>query len=69
MGGQTKSERRERYKGEKKGFPLLSKIYGAIGKVDPRIESYAWVPKSWSLVKLYEVENFLTLNIFSLKAM
>ena len=38
-------------------------------KVDPRIASYAWVPKSWSFVKLHEVGNFLTLNIFSLKAM
>ena len=38
-------------------------------KVDPRITSYAWVLKSWSIVKLYEVGNFPTLNIFSLKAM
>ena len=42
---------------------------GAKGKVGPRIESYAWVPKSWSFVKLHEVGNFPTLNIFSLKAM
>ena len=30
------------------------------GKVDPPIESYAWVPKSWSFVKLHEIENFPT---------
>ena len=38
-------------------------------KVDPRIASYAWVPKSWSFVKLHKVGNFPTLNIFSLKVM
>ena len=37
-------------------------------KVDPRNEGYAWVQKSWSFVKLYEVENFPTLIISSLKA-
>ena len=31
----------------------------ARGKVGPRIESYAWVPKSWSFVKLHGVGNFL----------
>ena len=40
----------------------------ARGKVGPRIESYAWVPKSWSFFKLHEVGNFLTWIIFSLKA-
>ena len=29
-------------------------------KVDPRSASYAWVLKSWSFVKLHEVENFPT---------
>ena len=38
-------------------------------KVDPRIASYMWVPKSWSFVKLHEVGNFPTWNIFSLKVM
>ena len=38
-------------------------------KVDPHITSYVWVPKSWSFVKLQEIGNFPTLNIFSLKAM
>ena len=38
-------------------------------KVDPRIVGYAWVPISWSFVKLHEVGNFPTLTIFSLKAM
>ena len=42
---------------------------GTRGKVGPCIESYAWVPKSWSFVKLHEVGNFPTLNIFSLKVM
>ena len=40
---------------------------GARGKVCPCNEGYAWVPKSWSFVKLHEVGNFPTLNIFSLK--
>ena len=42
---------------------------GAEGKVDLRDESYAWTPKSWSFVKLYEVGNFSTCVISSLKAM
>ena len=29
-------------------------------KVDPRIAGFAWVPKSWSFVKLREVGNFPT---------
>ena len=47
----------------------LSVFVRARRKVDPRIASYAWVPKSWSFIKLHEVKNFLTLNIFILKAM
>ena len=39
----------------------------AKGKVDPRIENYEWVPKSWSFVKLHEVGNFPTCVISSLK--
>ena len=46
-----------------------SVFVGARRKVDPRIVSYAWVPKSWSFIKLHEVESFPTWNIFSLKAM
>ena len=37
-------------------------------KVGPRIESYVWVQKSWSFVKLHEVGNFPTWVISSLKA-
>ena len=55
---------------------LLFKIYGnwtigfhlSKGKVDLRIASYAWAPKSWSFVKLHEVGNFPTCVISSLKA-
>ena len=39
----------------------------AKGKVSPYIESYAWVSKSWSFVKLHEVENFPTWVLSSLK--
>ena len=38
-------------------------------KVDPRIATYAWVPKSGSFVKLQEGGNFPTWNIFNLKVM
>ena len=41
---------------------------GAEGKVDPRNEGYAWIPKSWSFIKLYEVGNFPTCVNSSLKA-
>ena len=41
---------------------------GAKDKVDPRIASYTWVPKSWSFVKFHKVENFPTLVISNLKA-
>ena len=46
-----------------------SVFVGARRLVDPRIASYVWVPKSLSFVKLHEVGNFPTLNIFSLKSM
>ena len=42
---------------------------GTEGKVDLRDESYAWTPKSWSIVKLHEVGNFRICVISSLKAM
>ena len=40
---------------------------GTEEKVDLRDESYAWVPKSWSFVKLHEAGNFPTCVISSLK--
>ena len=42
-------------------------LVGTEGKVDLHDESYAWTPKSWSFVKLHEVENFPTCVISSLK--
>ena len=39
----------------------------AEGKVDLRDKSYAWTPKFWSFVKLYEVGNFPTCVISNLK--
>ena len=44
-----------------------SKLDGLRVKVDSRNESYAWVLKSKSFVKLQEVGNFPTLIISSLK--
>ena len=38
------------------------------GKVDLHSERYVWVSKSWSFVKLHEIENFPTCVISSLKA-
>ena len=46
--------------------PLV--FVGEKGKVGSHIKSYAWVPKSWSFVKLQEVGNFPTWIISSLKA-
>ena len=50
-------------------FPAFhqSKFDGTRRNVDPRNTGYAWVPKSWSFVKLREVGNFPTWIIFSLK--
>ena len=57
--------------GERKreDFPTFrrSNLDGPRIKVGPRNESYAWVPKSGSFVKLQEVGNFLTFIISSLK--
>ena len=36
----------------------LSELVGAEGQIDPRIASYAWAPKFWSLVKLHKVWIF-----------
>ena len=50
-------------------FPAfrLSNLDDPRVKVDPRIESYAWVPKLGSFVELQEVGNFPTWIISSLK--
>ena len=40
---------------------------GEKGKVDPDIESYAWIPKSGSFIKLHKVGNFPIFVISSLK--
>ena len=66
---------RKRKGSEKFRFSLRSMeirllvFIGAKDKVHLCDESYAWVQKSWSFVKLNDVGNFPTLNIFSLKAM
>ena len=69
----NREREREKERGEKNMeiFQAFrkSELDGLRRKVDPRIASYAWVPKSWSFVKLYKVGNFPTKNIFSLKAM
>ena len=59
-----------RRKGKKGNFPAFqrSKLDGLRVKVDPRNESYAWVPKSGSFIKLQEADNFPTWIISSLKA-
>ena len=74
QGVSVKEEKREREKGEKGFFTYLRSteieplvFVGTRRKVDPRIASYVWVPKSWSFIKLHEVGNFPTWNIFSLK--
>ena len=69
----TKEKRNGGRKGKKRKkvhFPAFrqSKLDGLSIKVDPRIASYVWVPKSWSFVKLHEVWNFPTWIIFTLKA-
>ena len=60
---QTDREREEERERKKGGiFPPFrqSKLDGLRRKVDPRIASYTWVPKSWSFLKLWEVGNFPT---------
>ena len=73
FGRESESERRGTERNEKsreRNFSLRSMEIGswvfvrARGKVSPRNEGYAWVPKSWSFVKLHEVENFPTWIIF-----
>ena len=71
--GARKREKEERGRERNSTFSLRSTeigssiLVGARGKVYLRDESYAWVPKSWSFVKLHEVGNFLTWIISSLK--
>ena len=68
--GRAKKEREEesdRERNEKGGFSRYSDCPRV--KVDPRIAGYTCVPISWSFVKLREVENFPTWNIFSLISM
>ena len=63
----------ERFRERNSMFSLRSTEIGpwvfdeARVKVDPRNESYVWVPKSGSFVKLQDVGNFLTWITFSLK--
>ena len=68
---QRERERHGREKQKREIFPVFrrSELDGPRRKVDPRIAGYAWVPKSRGFVKLQEIENFPTWNIFSLKAM
>ena len=68
------SERKEREeKSTERNFSLKSTeigpwvFVGGRGKVSPRNEGYAWVPKSRGFVKLQEVWNFPTWVISSLK--
>ena len=69
--GERTNGEREKEKKKREIFPEFrrSELDGLRRKVDPHISSYAWVPKSWSFVKLHEVGNFPTRNIFSLKVM
>ena len=66
-------ERDRKEKSRKRNLSLRSMeigswVFGEVrGKVGPYNEGYTWVPKSWSFVKLHEVENFRTWNISSLK--
>ena len=70
-------KREERERKGKRDFRLFLRsteieplvFVGARRKVDPCIARYACVPKYWSFVKLHEVENFSTWNIFNLNVM
>ena len=68
--GEEKSNRKGKENERKrKIFPAFqwSELDGLRIKVGPHNESYAWVPKSRSFVKLQEVGNFPTWVIYSLK--
>ena len=73
-GGDEKEENgveRERERERERVFRFTeigpSVFVGARGKVHLRDESYTWVSKSGSFIKLQEVGNFPTWIIFSLK--
>ena len=64
---------RKRKKGEERKHENFSafrqsKLNGSRIKVGQRNESYVWVPKSGSFLKLQEVENFPTRVFSSIKA-
>ena len=75
MRRETQERERERERGVRSSASLRSMeirllvFIGAKDKVHLCDESYVWVQKSWSFVKLNDVGNFPTLNIFSLKTM
>ena len=66
--GENEQERKREKRKKKWGFRFSvrstevgpSVFVGARGKVDPGNKSYAWVPKSGSLIKIQEVGNFPT---------
>ena len=63
-----KRKEKSKASGEREREEREGKVFvGAEGKVDPCNEIYAWVPKSWSFVKLHKVENFHTCVISNLK--
>ena len=57
-----KGREEERGRKENEIFPGMPTVGARWSekKVDSRIISYVWVPKSWSFVKLHEVGNFPT---------
>ena len=72
-GGGKSDKGEKRKKGEERKRKIFSafqwsKLDSPRIKVDPCNESYAWVQKLGSFVKLQEVGNFLTRVISSLKA-
>ena len=60
--GRKRAERKKGGENKREIFLAfrLLELDGPRRKVDPRIASYAWVPISWSFVKLREVGNFPT---------
>ena len=70
MGGEReKMEKKKVFRFSIRSMKIEPSVFiRARRKVDPRIASYVCVPKSWSFVKLHEVGNFPSWNIFSLKA-
>ena len=70
--GRRRKTKGERKNGEEKEKNFLafqrSKLYGPRIKVCPHNESFAWVPKSGSFIKLQDVGNFPTRVIYNIKA-